>query len=82
MSLAALNEQLAREVGMGKVPGLEIRGKREKGIPVFTGQRWVRLGQRDLSPPIDCHEQLFIAHFIERKFGDVSPEWIVEHSEI
>ena len=81
MSLAALNDKLAREVGMGKIPGLTVRGKRKSGIWVDTGQRWIRFGQRDLNPPIDCHEQLHIAHYIYRVFGDVSPEWLIAHAE-
>jgi hypothetical protein len=81
--LLTLNTDLTREVA-GKPLGVidHAPGKRQRGIPVPTGQRWIRLGQRDLNPPIDCHETLFIAWFIQRKYGDVSPEWIVAHSEV
>ena len=81
MSLAALNDQLARDVGLGKIPGLTVSGKRKYGIWVDTGQRWIRLGQRDLNPPIDCHEQLHIAWYIQVRYGDVSPEWLIEHAQ-
>ncbi len=79
--LQALNESLTREVA-GKPLGVidQARGKRKLGIWVDTGQRWIRLGQRDLNPPIDCHETLHIAWFIQVKYGDVSPEWLVDHS--
>lgn len=80
--LATLNAALAREV-TGKPLTIidQVPGKRQRGIWVDTGQRWIRLGQRDLNPPIDCHEQLHIAWYIEKKYGDVSPEWLIEHSE-
>ena len=82
MSQEELNAQLARDVGLGKIPGLEVVGKREKGIQVHTGSRWIRLGQRDLNPPIDVYEQLYIAYWIRKFYGDVSPEWLIEHSEV
>jgi len=82
MSLKALNDQLARDVGLGKIPGLEVKGKRAKGIQVHTGSRWVRLGQRDLNPPIDVYEQLYISYWIRKHYGDVSPSWLIEHSEV
>ena len=81
-NLLELNAALSREV-MGKTLAAidRVAGMRQKGILVNTGQRWIRLGQRDLNPPIDCHEQLSIAKYIQDKHGDVSPTWLIAHAE-
>lgn len=80
--LLTLNETLSREVTGKRLGRIDwAPGKRKYGIRVNTGQRWIRLGQRNLNPPIDCHEQLHIAWYIEKVFGDVSPAWLVAHAE-
>ncbi len=82
-NLLKLNERLSREVTGTKLAGVDavVVGERKHGIHVFTGQRWIRLGQRNLNPPIDCYEQLYIVWYIYRKYGDVSPKWLVAHAE-
>jgi hypothetical protein len=82
VNLLELNQTLSREV-TGKPLGLidQAPGLRKRGIMVNTGQRWIPLGRRDLNPPIDCHEQLHIAWYIQVTYGDVSPAWLVAHSE-
>ena len=82
IDLFELNEQLSQEVMGRPLTAIDqAAGKRQRGIWVDTGQRWIRLGRRNLNPPIDCHEQLHIARYIEKVYGDVSPVWLVAHAE-